>query len=62
LDNTRLTRLNHRNPTSLNVVQNFVAFSFHYLCQLTKLKMPFGAMIKVTIQALQQIFNAKNQR
>jgi hypothetical protein len=55
-------KIDHRDPTSFNVVHNFVAFNFHYLCQFHKFKMPFGAMIKVTIQALQKKFNAKNQR
>jgi hypothetical protein len=43
-------------------VQNFVAFNFNDLCQFGTLQMPFGTMVEIAIQALQNIFNARNQR
>jgi hypothetical protein len=54
--------IDHRDPSCLNVSQNFVVVNFHNFYQFGKPQIPFGAMIEITIQTLQQIFNARNQR
>jgi hypothetical protein len=45
-------RIDHKNPSCLNVSQNFVAINFHNLYQFGKLQIPFGAMTEITRQAL----------